>query len=118
MSILRVQKKASKYTQIYNSVFNDRRLSYEGVGLLSYLLSKPHNWRVSIKNLIRDKNGRDQVYRIIKELMKFGYIHRMIIREESSGRISRHDYNVFEEPVNDKMQSLPEFSEKCKSTPS
>lgn len=52
------------------------RLSYEAIGMLSYLLSKPDGWKIIVEDLKTDKCGRDKVYRIFRELKAAGYLKR------------------------------------------
>ena len=49
-------------------------LSYEAVGMMAYLLSKPDNWEINVKDLQRDGCGRNKVYRVIHELCAAGYM--------------------------------------------
>ena len=98
MSILRVVKKVNHYTQIYNTVFEDRRLSYGALGLLSYLLSKPANWQVIVADLIRDgRAGRDRVRSYLKELETACYMRRYPKRDES-GKVRGWSFEIYEEP--------------------
>jgi hypothetical protein len=54
--IVRVQKeKRLRFTIISNMPIEDGRLSSESLGLLTYLLSKPDNWEVSIRHLPSEK---------------------------------------------------------------
>ena len=57
------------FTIIPNDLVNDERLTFEALGLLTYLLSQPDDWRVvpgQIKN--RGGVGRNKTYQLIKEL--------------------------------------------------
>lgn len=42
--------------------------------MLTYLLSQPDDWAIGVDSLIRDGCGRDQVYRILKELRDAGHL--------------------------------------------
>jgi hypothetical protein len=96
---MRVRKKENPYTQIYNSVFEDRTLSYQALGLLSYLLSKPNNWQVVMADVERKGvNGRESTRNAIKELVERGYIAREPKRDADTGRLKGWVYDVFEEP--------------------
>lgn len=75
----------------------DRGISYEASGLLSYLLSKPSDWVVQPKDLQRTKAGRDKVYGLLNELIDARYLHREIIKDEKQ-IVRGIEYTVFEEP--------------------
>ena len=83
-------------------MFNSN-LSFRAIGLLTYLLSKPDNWSVSIAHLVKVtsdsalKTGRDAIYATIKELESTGFIQRNRTRE-SDGKMGNIDYIVFDQP--------------------
>lgn len=95
------------YSILSNSVLADSDLSWEARGLLAYLLSKPDNWRVMPKALIKEspKAGRDKVYRILDELKSAGYILSEQIRG-ASGQLGEMEYVVYDTP----QTSKPEVS--------
>ena len=103
----------SKVRRIYRSEHNssnhffiltresmqDARLSFEARGVLAYLLSKPDDWVLMPDDLARQGDiGKNKTYRIIKELMDYGYIIRTMHRNEKK-QIIRVDYQVFEKPL-------------------
>ncbi|MEZ8965524.1 hypothetical protein AB6E53_02435 [Vibrio breoganii] len=79
MSIIR-SKRAGNFTVISNVVFERNTLSFQAMGMLCYLLSKPDSWEVSIAELQKvthgtaKKTGRDGVYAILKELKQVGFV--------------------------------------------
>lgn len=74
--IIRV-KKEEKYFVASNELFNDKALSWEARGVMGYLLSKPDNWTVRTRDLVRQSPaGMHKVTRILSELKKAGYIRR------------------------------------------
>lgn len=75
----------------------DKKLSYEALGMLSYLLSKPADWEVMPDELVREGCGRDKVYRILKELKTKGYIARDR-HQTPEGKFVWDDYRVYEIP--------------------
>lgn len=103
-TIRRAKKDAENpYKAIRRATFEDNRLSWEARGLLGYLLVKPDDWHISVTNLINESpGGRDRVYRILNELIEFGYIQRIEVRDK--GKISGYDYLVYEEPCEGKPQ--------------
>lgn len=105
MAIIRT-KQERKFTTISNKVYADNHLSFQAMGLLSYLLSKPDNWSVSPSHLAKVTNntakrtGRDGVYSILKELKNAGYIQT---QKQSTGEI---DYLVLDEPNTDYTEQV------------
>lgn len=102
MSIVRAARKSNFY-MLPASVIEDRRLSWHGRGMLIYLLSKPDNWRVQIKDLINQtkealggRSGRDKVYKGLNELRAAGYLYQEFIRE--GGNFRGVEYEVSEVP--------------------
>ncbi len=74
--IIRV-KKDTRYFTASNEPFNDSRLRWGARGVMGYLLSKPDGWECRNADLeAAGPGGQHQIRSIIKELKKFGYIHR------------------------------------------
>src|SRR5882672_2330798 len=72
--IFHIEKRDDPFTRIANTTLSDERLSWEALGMLSFLLSKPHGWRISRQHLINQRSaGKDKVTRILKELREAGY---------------------------------------------
>ena len=67
-----------KYTQISNSLLNDKEATLQAKGLLSIFLSNTKDWEIHMKEIIsRSKNGRDAHYKVINELIELGYFARI-----------------------------------------
>lgn len=100
MSIFRIVKnKDNPYVIINKSFLEDNRLSYKAKGILAYLLSKPDDWKVYIKDIINSgKDGKDSVRSGIMELEKYGYIVKSQIRTVD-GKFNGYDYDVYEIPI-------------------
>ena len=75
----------------------DDKISWEARGVLAYILSKPDDWVVQVKDLQQKKCGRDKVYRILDELKSAGYLERER-RQIENGRFEWGDYLVNEHP--------------------
>jgi len=98
MSIIRVQKK-ERWTTVSNVHINDDRLSWKATAILTYLLSKPNDWTVYVKQLANaKKDGIKAVYSGIRELKEFGYIEHKFIHDVD-GKIKHGEYIVHEEPI-------------------
>lgn len=94
------------YTQLPNRVLEDTEISAEARWLVAYLLSKPDHWilrRTNIEKMV--PCGRDKAYKLIKELVKRGYVQREINRD--GGKFNAVQYVIYDEPV-----SPPETCDK------
>lgn len=107
MSILR-RVHTRNFTVITNEVVNDTELSAEALGVLVYLLGRPHDWIVQQTQLSdRFQCGRDRMLRIIKELIVIGYIRRVTERNQHDGTFGKVEYVV----VDAKADPLPDVAE-------
>jgi hypothetical protein len=76
----------------------DERLTFEARGVLAYILVKPDTWQIQINDLRRaGSTGRDKVYRILNELISFGYVIRTTERRRD-GTMGQIIYHVYENP--------------------
>ena len=97
MSVFRVEKNKN-YTVISNYHLRDKNLSLKSIGLLSLILSLPENWDYSQTGLAAIcKDGEDSIRSGLKELEKYGYLHRERVRDES-GKMRGILYHVYEVP--------------------
>ena len=117
MAIIR-QKRQVNYSIINNQVFEREQLSYEAMGMLCYLLSKPDNWEVSPSELAnvtaktRKHSRSNSVYTILSELISAGYLQRV---KKASGHT---DYLVFDEPNQEKpVQENPDKGKPNQENP-
>lgn len=103
MAIIRA-KRTSNYTIINNCVFDDQVLSWEAIGILTYVLSKPDNWKISIEQLIKSKKGTRKesgskvIYANFTELIKCGFVIRHKLKNGSI------DYIFYDFPQNTDQQ--------------
>ena len=83
MSIRRASSEVRHtYTIIPNATINDEDLSWEALGLLVFLLSKPDHWVISPTHLVKQRgSGRQRVYKILHELEEAGYVVPSPVRE-------------------------------------
>jgi len=71
------------FTVLQNDTLEDDRLSWEAIGLLSFLLSKPDDWTVSKQHLISCRDAGDhKIKRILGELQDAGYLARQRTQDE------------------------------------
>lgn len=97
MAIIRSKPERS-FTVLNNAMLNDTRLSFDDLGLLVYLLSKPAHWKISVSALQAErKHGRDWVYKRLSNLAEAGYMVRLRSRGDD-GKLGEIDYHVYDEP--------------------
>lgn len=73
----------------------DKTISYDALGMMNYLLSKPDDWHIQPKDLERHVCGRDKVYKILRELIAAKYVER-IIHRDAKGRTVEVEYILHE----------------------
>jgi hypothetical protein len=92
------------YFSMARTTAQDESLSWEALGMLTYLLSKPDDWEVLIPDLMK-RSGRERAHRIISELVSKGYITRPEKQEkDSAGKFVPVHFRVHEsaQPVTEK----------------
>ena len=66
---------AHPYVVVSQKLAQDERMSFEARGVGLYLLSKPNDWQIQVRDLMREgKCGKERVLRILQELERFGYV--------------------------------------------
>jgi hypothetical protein len=105
-----------RYVTINRDAVEDSRLSWAARGLLGYLLSRPDDWKVLIKDLQRRGDlGRDGIYTLLRELRETGYVRYERIRDEQ-GRMRGGIYYVREIPDSPHPAS-PDMAASDKAVP-
>ena len=105
-NIIRVSKDSENPYVMMNKLFlSETKLSWKAKGVLSYLLSKPDDWKVIIESLIKQStDGECSTRSALKELKEFNYLQR---------------YPVFIDKVIDHWESvvyeMPNQKQKIKS---
>lgn len=101
-TIYRVVKSAENpYVMIDRRPIDNPTLSFKAKGILTYLMSRPDGWEVSIPDLISHaKDGEDGVRAGMKELKDAGHVKYTCSREQ--GRITGWLIEVFEVPHREK----------------
>jgi hypothetical protein len=96
-TIIRARRR-HRFVIVDQRAVEDTRLSWAARGLLGYLLSRPDDWKVLVKDLQRRGDlGRDAVYKLLKELRAAGYL-RFEQARDRQGRIRGGTYYVHETP--------------------
>lgn len=105
-----------RFVTINQDAVEDSRLSWAARGLLGYLLSRPDDWKVLIKDLQRRGDlGRDGIYKLLRELRDTGYVRYQRTRDEQ-GRMRGGIYYVREIP-DSPHPDLPDTAESDRAAP-
>jgi hypothetical protein len=104
MPTYRVHKsKDNPYVMMNKKFLSDERLSYKAKGILSYLLSKPDDWKVYENDLVnQSEDGKTAVRSGLKELEEYDYIQKIQTRTKD-GKFDGYNYDVFEQPMSQKL---------------
>lgn len=97
--IIRVEKSTKNFVIINKNFLNDNRLSFKAKGIMTYLLSKPDDWKVMVHELIEaSSDGKTAVRSALKELEQCGYYKKYPVRTEDGKRIDHWESVVYESP--------------------
>ncbi len=65
------------FTQIYNEILKEKRLSWKAKGVYCYIYSKPDDWDFSADRIKKEgQGGRKTVLSALNELEEIGYLER------------------------------------------
>jgi hypothetical protein len=122
-TILRRQHdKDNPYFMMARDVAQNTNLSFEALGLLAYLLSKPDDWRVQVADLKREGCARDKAIRILNELKAAGHLRRATEKqphEKGTGHFDAMEWIVSETPYTEKPSTeKPSTAEPSTAEPS
>jgi len=96
-TIIRVPRRY-QFVSIEQALVEDKRLTWAARGIQCYLLSRPDDWEVRVTDLCRKGDlSRGSIYKLLKELRKYGYIcyHR---KRNEQGQYRGGIYYVHESP--------------------
>lgn len=94
--------KEHPYFMLARVTVQNTDISYEALGILVYLLSKPDDWVTRLTDLQKRKHGkksaygRDVIARVMKELVEAGYLKLEHHRTEDNARLVGSSYVVSE----------------------
>lgn len=75
--MIKRSKHTTDYTVIPNAIMEDKDLDCECLGMLTYLIGKPSNWKIQAEFLGKRFGwGKTKVYGILKKLIIAGYVTR------------------------------------------
>jgi len=117
-TIYRVVKSSENpYVMIDRRPIDNPALSYKAKGILTYLMSRPDGWEVSVADLINHAtDGEDSVRSGLKELRVAGHMKYTKMREK--GRITGWLIEVYELPHSDFQHVvIPDVGKQDKENP-
>lgn len=116
-TIRRADYTQDPYYRAARATAQDKAISYDALGVMNYLLSKPDNWVIQPDDLERHQCGRNKVYKVLRELMTAGYMQRVMHRD-SKGRVIEVEYILHElkRPLSENQEVDYQDVEKRDST--
>lgn len=98
MAYIRTTKRENPFVQIDKYFLEDSNLSWEAKGILAYILSRPNDWKINHKDLVKKSNGgKAKVESALLELLANGYCNWYQERNED-GSFGEWIYDVYERP--------------------
>jgi predicted transcriptional regulator len=100
--------KEKTFTQVSNELIYDFDLDWEAKGFMDYLLSKTDDFSINIPNIENETRcDRNKIYRILRKLIKAGYIYRDIERRRNEdGTFSTTSYYLVFEDKTHRQESI------------
>lgn len=95
MSTIRgVKDRKIKFTQILNSMAEDKDLSLKAKGFITFCLTKPESWKFHVDHLSTVlKEGHEAIYSTIKECIKCGYAYKYQLRNDK-GKFESYEFVI------------------------
>jgi len=93
-NLLKKQKTKHPFTTVYNSIFEDNKLTLRDVGLYIYMLSKPDDWHFSIRGIASQRiESKDTIAKMLNNLINNGWLSRKVIKKH--GKYFKYVYEIF-----------------------
>ena len=93
-----IRRHPSRFTIVPNEAI-EAGLSFEALGVLTYLLSKPDDWTIHTSEIRkRGGIGKDKMQRIMRELREAGLLHLQTVRDDETGRMKGQAYVLYDAP--------------------
>lgn len=102
-----VKSKDNPFVMIDRRPIDNKELSFKAKGILTYLMSRPDGWEVSVKDLFNHAtDGEDAIRSGLAELRKAG--HMKYVQERVKGRITGMVIEVYEVPFTSPHADFPD----------
>lgn len=99
------------FTVLYKSAIRDKRLTFEMLGFLTYMLDKPPEWEFTVSGMAKERGvGLGQVRRLVGLLEDVGYLMREQSHDDG-GRFAKNVYVLQETPP---LSGFPDNGEPLK----
>ena len=99
--IIKIHKRENPYAQIDKDILRNEKLSWKAKGLLAYLLSLPHDWKVHLNEVVKHStDGATSTRSAFKELRESGYVRKVSTRDDK-GQITGWETIVYEVPISE-----------------
>lgn len=90
----------SNFTMVDNNVVHDKRLSWKSLGLITYILSLPPNYKLMMKGLgSAKKDGMESTRSGIKKLEELGYLVITRKRDQKGRYVKYQNWVVTDTPI-------------------
>lgn len=109
-TVFRNRGVGKNFTPIPNRLLQDSRITRKTKGLLCELLSRPHDWEITVAGIVSaGKEGRDAIYEMIKEAKLYGYIKPEEQEHGEGGTFGKSYYTVTDwpEPCRENPDAAP-----------
>jgi hypothetical protein len=105
-SSIQREREDCNFTVLNNTLIRDKEISPRARWFISYCLSFPESWKISIPFFIKDQNiSKDIMYQMIDEAIDKGYMRR---EEKVISGLKRYRYFVASSPKFKKCLPCPE----------
>lgn len=102
MTVCYSHKKKDPFVRFDKNIVYDSRLTWKAKGLLTYAFSRPDDWKFYKKEMMtHGADGETSFDSGIKELEAVGYLHRIKVKEVSTGQFRGWEWHFFEDPINE-----------------
>lgn len=86
------------HSSLYLGNTRDIKLSWKAKGIFTYIVTLPKDYKLHSSHLLKQAtDGKASLYSGLNELIKKGYLHRIIIRNEKN-KIVNWKYLLSEQP--------------------
>ena len=92
------QRHTKDFTVVPNDLLRNRKISLRDIGLLVWMLSKPHDWKFTYDGMLSElgTDGKAALQKSVKALQAAGYIK--IEKTRRKGKLSESIWYVYDSP--------------------